>query len=117
MKLTAAFLLVAVMGHEAFGFTPAAFKPSATRVGPLCSTIDDSKMKVKKLAKLETLKIDSESLVHPLKDVSSLVSICCLGSKGGQVFFLAEDQFSSPTRLPSGSFLESSWHRFWATLR
>ncbi|GMH53065.1 hypothetical protein TrRE_jg11842 [Triparma retinervis] len=68
MKLTAAFLLVAVMGHEAFGFTPAAFKPSATRVGPLCSTIDDSKMKVKKLAKLETLKIDSESLVHPLKD-------------------------------------------------
>lgn len=81
MKLNLAFL-IALLGHEALAFTPATFQKSATRVSHLFSTMEDPKKvkseKAKKLAKLEILKIESNSLVTPLKEVSCFRVYCCL---------------------------------------
>jgi hypothetical protein len=82
MKFTTAFL-IALLGHEALeaqAFTPATFQKSTTRVSHLFSTMEDPKKvkteKAKKLAKLEILKIESNSLVTPLKEVSCFRVYC-----------------------------------------
>ena len=69
MKFPTAILALAALSGSASAFQP----PIASRARADSSlSMVLEKPKVKKLAKIETLKIDSDHLVHPLKEVRML---------------------------------------------
>jgi hypothetical protein len=69
MKLAAA-VIASTLAVTGCAFTPLSFGTSQSSRSQLSMVLE--KPKVKKLAKIESLKIESKGLVHPLKEVCSV---------------------------------------------
>jgi hypothetical protein len=65
MKFLCAPVLAALCASSVVGFTPVL--SSARRGSALAMVLE--KPKVKKIQKIEQLKVDSDHLIHPLKEV------------------------------------------------
>ena len=88
MRIVGAFAALAALSGPVAAFTPAtSFASKARRGNPLSMVLE--KPKEKKLAKIESLKVESDHLVHPLQEVG--LHMFVLPFRGGFIVVLRGD--------------------------